>query len=165
MADVLTRAQRHKNMQHIRGKDTKPEVLLRKKLWHRGYRYRKNWNCLPGKPDIVLTRYKICIFIDSEFFHGQGFYGDYHSSKYSSLKEQLEHSNNPDFWLAKIERNMQRDQEVNAELREMGWNVIRFWSKEALKNPEKCIKEIEERIMDSGDTLREANRKRLDDLR
>jgi DNA mismatch endonuclease (patch repair protein) len=89
MADVLTKEQRHKNMQHIRGKDTKPEIVLRKALWHKGYRYRKNLKDLPGHPDIVLTKYRICIFVDSEFFHGKGFDMDYESRKYNSLHEQF----------------------------------------------------------------------------
>ena len=70
MADVLTPEQRRKNMQHIKSNDTKIEVLLRKALWNKGYRYRKNYKKLPGKPDIVLTKYKIAIFCDGEFFHG-----------------------------------------------------------------------------------------------
>ena len=68
MSDVLTPEQRRKNMQHIRNKDTKPEVVLRKALWQKGYRYRKNYKLLPGKPDIVLTKQRICIFVDSEFY-------------------------------------------------------------------------------------------------
>lgn len=88
--DVLTKEQRHKNMQHIRSKNTKPEVLLRKALWRKGYRYRKNYKQLPGKPDIVFTKYRICIFVDSEFFHGKNFESGYKSNKYSSLKDQLE---------------------------------------------------------------------------
>ena len=95
MADVLTKKQRQKNMQNIRGKDTKAEIILRKALWHKGYRYRKNYKVLPGKPDIVLTKQKLCIFVDSEFFHGKGFESDYKSTKYHSLREQLEKSNNP----------------------------------------------------------------------
>lgn len=98
MADVLTTEQRKKNMQRIRSKDTKPEVVLRKALWHKGYRYRKNYKALPGKPDIVLTKQKICIFIDSEFFHGKDFESGYKSKKYSSLREQLEHSEHSEFW-------------------------------------------------------------------
>ena len=69
--DRLTKEQRHKNMSHIKSKDTKIEVKLRKALWHKGYRYRKNYSQLPGKPDIVLTKFKIVIFCDSEFFHGK----------------------------------------------------------------------------------------------
>ena len=70
--DNLTREQRHKNMKNIHAKDTKIEVILRKALWNKGYRYRKNYKKLPGSPDIVLTKYKIAIFCDGEFFHGKG---------------------------------------------------------------------------------------------
>ena len=69
--DNLTSEQRRKNMQHIKGRDTKPEIVLRRALWKKGYRYRKNYKDLPGKPDIVLTKYKICIFVDGEYFHGK----------------------------------------------------------------------------------------------
>ena len=146
MADVLTKEQRRKNMQHVRGKDTKPEIILRKALWNRGYRYRKNYKLLPGKPDIVLTKQKICIFVDSEFFHGKGFESDYKSTKYSSLREQLEHSNNSEFWLKKIKRNMERDREVDAELRSLGWTVLRFWSRQVLRQTDECIQTVEEAI-------------------
>ena len=70
--DVLTPSQRHRNMQRIRARDTRPEVLLRKALWHRGLRYRKNWRALPGTPDIVLTRQHIVIFVDGDFWHARG---------------------------------------------------------------------------------------------
>ena len=145
--DVLSPEQRRKNMRRIKGTDTKPEIVLRKLLWHNGYRYRKNYKGLPGKPDIVLTKYKICVFVDSEFFHGKGFYGDYESQKYSSLREQLEHSNNSRFWLKKIQKNMERDREVNAELKGLGWVVIRFWSKGVLKKPQECLCIIKEVIL------------------
>ena len=148
MADILTKEQRHKNMQHIRAKDTKSEILLRKTLWHKGYRYRKNYKQLPGKPDIVMTKQRICIFVDSEFFHGKGFDSEYKSSKYHSLKEQLEHSDNSKFWLKKIQRNMERDRANNLALSNMGWTVIRFWSKDVEKNINDCIKVIEECIFD-----------------
>lgn len=85
MPDVLTPEQRRKNMQHIKGSDTKIEVLLRKALWKKGYRYRKNYKDLPGKPDIALTKYKIAIFCDGEFFHGKD---------WEVLKPRLEKSNN-----------------------------------------------------------------------
>ena len=71
MADVLTKEQRHKNMKNIHGKDTKIEIILRKALWAKGYRYRKNYKKLPGNPDIALTKYRIAIFCDGEFFHGK----------------------------------------------------------------------------------------------
>ena len=148
--DVLSPEQRQKNMRHIRGADTKPEIALRKLLWHNGYRYRKNYNGLPGKPDIVLIKYRICIFVDSEFFHGKGFEGGYNSRKYTSLREQLEHSNNSEFWLKKIQRNMERDREVDAELHGLGWNVLHFWSKDVLKNPDDCVRLIEETLFLAG---------------
>lgn len=148
MADVLTKEQRHKNMQHIRSKDTSPEVVLRKTLWRKGYRYRKNYKDLPGKPDIVLTKQRICIFVDSEFFHGKGFESNYESNKYNSLREQLEHSNNSTFWLNKIQRNMERDNEVDKELHELGWIVIRFWSKNVLRHTDECVRTIEEILFD-----------------
>lgn len=92
MADVLTKEQRHKNMQNIRAKDTEIEVILRRALWKKGYRYRKNYCKLPGKPDIVLTKYKIAIFCDGEFFHGKD---------WNMLKAKLEKSNNSKFWIDK----------------------------------------------------------------
>lgn len=150
MADVLTKEQRHKNMTHIKAANTKPEIVLRKALWKRGYRYRKNWDALPGKPDIVITKYKICIFVDSEFFHGKGFSSGYESHKYSSLEEQLRHSNNSEFWLNKIKQNMERDKEVTADLNGLGWTVLRFWSKDVLRYPDKCIKAIQEAIFNNS---------------
>lgn len=99
MADVLTKEQRHKNMKNIKGKDTKIEILLRKALWNKGYRYRKNYKQLVGKPDIVLTKYKIAIFCDSEFFHGKD---------WEKLRKRLEKSNNSEFWINKITHNMER---------------------------------------------------------
>ena len=92
----------HKTMSRIRGKDTKIEVTLRKALWQRGYRYRKNYKDLPGRPDIVLTKYKIAIFCDSEFFHGKD---------WEILKPKLEKGKNPDYWVKKIQRNIERDEE------------------------------------------------------
>ena len=125
MPDVLTPEQRRKNMQHIRGKDTTIEVILRKALWARGYRYRKNYKRIPGSPDIVLTKYKIAIFCDGEFFHGKD---------WEVLKPRLEKSNNSEFWIKKISRNLERDDEINKKLLSMGWTVIRFWGNEIKKN-------------------------------
>jgi len=138
--DNLTKEQRHKNMQRIRAKDTIIEVILRKALWNKGYRYRKNYNQLPGCPDIALTKYKIAIFCDGEFFHGKD---------WEILKPRLEQSNNSDYWINKITRNMERDDEINKKLLFEGWTVIRFWGKEIKKNPEECIRVIEEAIFDS----------------
>jgi len=137
--DVLTPEQRRKNMQHIRSKDTGIEVQLRKALWKNGYRYRKNYKELPGKPDIVLTKYKIAIFCDGEFFHGKD---------WEVLKPRLERGNNSDFWIRKISRNMERDDDVNKQLLFLGWTVIRFWGTEIEKNTDECIRVIEETIFD-----------------
>ena len=139
MADVLTPEQRRKNMQRIKSNDTKIEVLLRKALWQKGYRYRKNYKKLPGKPDIVLTKYKIAIFCDGEFFHGKD---------WEVLKPRLEKSNNSEFWINKISRNIERDDEINKKLLFMGWTVIRFWGNEIKKNVNECIQVIEETIFD-----------------
>ena len=139
MADNLTAEQRKKNMQHIKSKDTKIEVSLRKELWKRGYRYRKNYSGLPGKPDIVIAKYKIAIFCDSEFFHGK---------EWEVLKPRLEKANNSDYWLKKISRNRERDEEINKQLLFQGWTVIRFWGKDILKNLDECIKVVEETIFD-----------------
>jgi len=148
MTDVLTKEQRHKNMQQIRSKDTKPERILRKALWKKGYRYRKNYELLPGKPDIVITKYKICVFVDSEFFHGKDFESGYKSKKYASLKEQLMHGNNSEFWVKKITGNMERDKRNDIALHNMGWAVIRFWTKDVLENVDTCIKAIEDLVLD-----------------
>ncbi len=139
MADVLSAEQRKKNMQNIRGKDTRIEKVLRKALWNKGYRYRKNYASLPGKPDIVLTRYKIAIFCDGEFFHGKD---------WEKLKSKMKNSNNGDFWINKIETNIHRDREIDKELTALGWHVIRFWGKEILKNTDECVKVVDEYVFD-----------------
>lgn len=139
MADVLTKEQRHKNMKNIRSKDTSIEVFLRKALWSKGYRYRKNVKSLPGSPDIVLTKYKIAIFCDGEFFHGKD---------WEILKPRLERGSNSEFWISKISRNRERDDEVNKKLLFMGWTVIRFWGTDIRKNADECVKVVEETIFD-----------------
>ncbi|MDD6794372.1 MAG: very short patch repair endonuclease [Clostridiaceae bacterium] len=137
--DNLTKEQRHKNMKNIKSKDTKIERKLCKALWNKGYRYRKNYVKLPGKPDIALTKYKIAIFCDGEFFHGKD---------WNKQKVRLEKSNNSDYWINKISKNIERDSKVDRELFQLGWIVLRFWGKDILKNVDKCIDEIEETIYD-----------------
>lgn len=132
--------ERSENMRRIRSKNTKIEIALRKALWHKGYRYRKNYEALPGKPDIVLTKQKIAIFCDSEFFHGKD---------WEILKPQLEHGKNGEFWIKKISRNRERDDEVNKQLLFLGWTVIRFWGKDIIKNTDECVKVVEEVIFDN----------------
>ena len=139
MADVHSPETRSYNMSRIRGKDTKPEELVRKYLFSQGFRYRKNDARLPGKPDIVLTKYKIAIFCDGEFFHGKD---------WEVLKPKLENSNNSEYWISKISRNKERDDEVNKKLLFMGWTVIRFWGNDIKKHTDECVKVIEEAILD-----------------
>lgn len=128
-----------KNMSRIRSKDTSIEVKLRKELWHKGYRYRKNYKKLPGSPDIALTKYKIAVFCDSEFFHGKD---------WEVLKARLEKGSNPDYWIKKIERNRDRDVENDKKLLFLGWTVIHFWGKDILQNTEECIRVIEETLFE-----------------
>ena len=138
--DVLTKEQRHKAMSNIRSKDTSIEVKLRKALWKKGYRYRKNYSKLPGSPDIAMTKYKIAVFCDSEFFHGKDWD--------AILLPQIQKGKNSEYWGKKIKRNMERDQEINKQLSAMGWTVLRFWGKDIEKNVEECIRTIEETIFD-----------------
>lgn len=140
MSDVLTPEQRRKNMQHIKSKDTRIEVLLRRALWARGYGYRKNYSKLPGKPDIVLTKYKIAIFCDGEFFHGKDM---------QDLEKRMKNSDNGQFWINKIQKNINRDNEVDKELRALGWKVLRFWGNDIKKHIDECIRTIEDAIFDS----------------
>ena len=126
-------------MQHIKAKDTGIEVKLRKALWNKGYRYRKNYGNLPGKPDIALTKYKIAIFCESEFFHGKD---------WEVLKPRLEKSNNSQYWISKISRNRERDDKINKKMLFEGWTVIRFWGKDIQKNVDECVKVVEETIWD-----------------
>ena len=134
-----TTEKRSKNMQRIKGKDTAIEVVLRKALWAKGYRYRKNYKQVPGRPDRALTKYKIAIFCDGEFFHGKD---------WDVLKPRLEKGSNSDYWIKKIERNRERDSEKDAKLSYLGWTVIHFWGKDILRDTETCIKVIEEAIFD-----------------
>ena len=137
--DDLTKEQRHKNMKRIHSTDTKIEVILRKALWDKGYRYRKNYTKLPGNPDIVLTKYKIAIFCDGEFFHGKD---------WEVLKPKLKQSNNSDYWVSKISGNRERDDEINKQLLFLGWTVIRFWGNDIKKHTGECVKVIEETIQE-----------------
>lgn len=138
--DDLTPEQRHKNMRRIRSRDTRAEKALRTALWSKGYRYRKNYRALPGTPDIVLTRYKICIFVDGEYFHGK----DWETGR----REKVTAGSNAQYWLSKIERNIQRDRETDASLNGMGWKVLRFWSKDVLRETDECVATIETTIFE-----------------
>lgn len=133
--DDLTPEQRKKNMRAIRSKDTTIELALRKALWQRGIRYRKNYKGLIGKPDIVITKYRIAVFCDSDFWHGY----DWENRK-SRIKS------NQNYWIPKIERNMKRDREVTATLVEQGWIVLRFWEHTIRKELEECVDDIQEAV-------------------
>lgn len=125
--------ERHNLMSRIHGKDTKPEIVLRKYLWSKGIRYRKNYSKLPGRPDVVLTKYKIAVFVDSEFFHGKD---------WDAQKEKIMKGANPDYWIKKITRNIERDKLKDKQLQELGWTVLHFWTKEIEKNIDKCYAQI-----------------------
>ena len=135
--DDLTPEQRRKNMQHIRSKDTSIEIKLRKALWHEGIRYRKNYKALPGKPDIAITKYRIAVFCDSSFWHGRDF------------EKKKPVATNHQYWDAKIKRNMERDKEVNRQLKEIGWTVLRFWDIEIHKQLEMCVNTVLEEIIEA----------------
>ena len=112
----MTPEQRHNNMSHIRGKDTKPEILVRKYLWRHGFRYRLNHPRLPGKPDIVLRMYRTCIFVNGCFWHG------HQGCRYYTTPKT-----NTEFWVNKVSRNQERDEKVQHELARMGWHCITIW--------------------------------------
>lgn len=133
--DDLTPEQRKKNMRAIRSKDTTIELALRKALWQRGIRYRKNYKGLIGKPDIVITKYRIAVFCDSDFWHG-----------YDWENRKARIKSNQNYWIPKIERNMKRDREVAAALVEQGWIVLRFWEHTIRKELEECVDDIQEAV-------------------
>ncbi len=122
-------------MQAVKSYGSRIEVTLAKALYNKGYRYRKNDKTVFGKPDLTFKKYKIAIFVDSEFWHGK----DWEIRKY-------DHKTNKEFWFNKIERNIQRDKEVNIELEKQGWKVLRFWGKQIQKDLDSCVKKIEEEI-------------------
>jgi len=142
--DRLTKDQRRKNMQAVKAKNSVIEVTLAKALWKLGYRYRKNDIKVFGKPDFTMKRFKLVIFVDSEFWHGK----DWETRKF-------DHKSNQDFWHAKIERNIERDKEVNEKLSGEGWRILRFWGKDITENLDKCIRKIQK-------TINEAERKNID---
>ena len=138
----------HKIMSAIPSKDTKPEMMLRRELWHRKLRYRVNYKELPGKPDIVFTRYRIAIFCDGDFWHGH----NWAIRGMSSLDEELEGYS--DFWRSKILRNIARDDEVNHALDYMGWTVIRIWESDIKNDITACVQRVISELNKSGMTTK-----------
>ncbi|SKB62575.1 T/G mismatch-specific endonuclease [Parapedobacter luteus] len=140
MPRIPTTPQRSYNMSRIRSRDTKPELLLRKALWAKGIRYRTHTKDLPGKPDIVIRKYRLAIFVDGEFWHGH---------EWGKTKAIIKSNRN--FWITKIERNIQRDKENNAALTAIGYTVFRFWGEDVRKNLQKCVNQIELYIETAGE--------------
>ena len=127
-------------MGRVRLKNGKAETILAKRLWHAGYRYRRNDKRLPGSPDIALTRYKVAIFVDGEFWHGEN---------WELRKARLQ--KNRDYWIEKIEENIARDRRVDAQLREMGWTPLHFWEKQVLRQTDACFAEVLALLSSAGD--------------
>ncbi len=138
--DCMTSEQRSKNMKAIKSQDTTIEVRLRKALWHQGIRYRKNFKVCSCKVDIVLTKYKIAIFCDGDFWHGKT------TEKYTVKT----HSN---YWNEKIKRNIERDLENTIELRDNGWTVLRFWESDIKKNLDMCVETVLFHVQQQKSTL------------
>lgn len=120
-----------KRMSHVKLKRGQAEVSLAKALWHNGVHYRYNYKILPGSPDIAITRYKIAIFVDGEFWHGYD---------WENRRSRLKH--NREYWIQKIEENMARDARNDALLEKMGWRVIHFWEKEVKKGLDTCVEVV-----------------------
>jgi DNA mismatch endonuclease, patch repair protein len=118
-------------MSRIRGKNTRPELMLRKLLWNSGIRYRIYYNKLPGKPDLVITKYKLAVFVDGEFWHG-----------YNWEEKKQKIKSNTGYWIPKIEKNMVRDSDTNAHLEYLGFRVMRFWQNEIEQNPAACFLKV-----------------------
>src|SRR5690606_10152435 len=127
-----TSKKRSKIMSKIKGKNLKPEIILRKALWNKNIRYRIHQKKLPGTPDIVIQKYKLAIFVDGEFWHGYD---------WENVKTRIK--SNQAFWIPKIERNMQKDYFNNKALRDLGYTVFRFWSHEVLKDLKKVLNQID----------------------
>lgn len=125
-------------MSAVKQKDTEPELLLRRALWKKGNRYRKNYNKLPGKPDIVFIGKKVAVFCDGDYWHGH----NWAIRGLSSLEEEL--SGYSEFWRTKILRNIEHDKKVNELLNSEGWTVIRIWESEIRSNLDDCVQRIEE---------------------
>ena len=125
-----------KRMSKVHLKRGKAETALAKALWHAGYRYRLNYRKLPGSPDIAITKYKLAIFVDGEFWHGY---------EWEKRKQKLKA--NRAYWLEKIEENLIRDIRDQQRLNAMDWTVLRFWEKEVIKNLAGCVQAVEDAII------------------
>ncbi len=144
MPDVLNPDQRHRNMAAIHSSSTKPELKLRRALWHQGFRYRINDKHLPGRPDLVLPKFRTAIFVHGCFWHG------HKDCKYYTVPKT-----NTEFWMAKVARNKERDQDVWRKLEAKGWNVIIVWECQLKKAVlEDTVNQVAEEIRHNGEILR-----------
>jgi len=123
-------------MSRVRAKDTKPELLVRRRLWAKGYRYRLHRSDLPGRPDIVFGPSRVVVFVDGDFWHGNA----WRVRELDSLADLF--PTNTDWWVTKIERNMERDEEVTAALKEAGWEVLRVWESDVLADTDGVVEKI-----------------------
>ncbi len=140
--DNRTPEQRRRIMKAVKNKDSEIELLLRRALWSRGIRYRKNVKSVYGHPDIAFVGKKVAIFCDSEFWHGYNW--DERKNDFKFRRE---------FWIPKIERNISRDIEVNKVLNDQGWTVLRFWGKQIKDNPEECADRIQEVLRETHEEI------------
>jgi DNA mismatch endonuclease (patch repair protein) len=146
VSDVLTKEQRHLNMSHIRGKDTRPEEIVRKYLFSRGYRYRKNDKRYPGKPDIILPKYKTVIFVHGCFWHRHP------GCRYATIPKT-----DYEFWQKKFDQNVTRDKRVQKQLKDMGWRVIVVWECEISRKSdrEERLRRLEQEICSADSDIPE----------
>ena len=145
MPDVLDPYQRHRNMAAIHSSSTKPELKLRRALWRIGFRYRVNDKKLPGKPDVVLPKYRTVIFVHGCFWHG------HKDCKYYAVPKT-----NTDFWIAKVSRNQKRDQEVWRKLEARGWSVIIVWECQLKRQAfDGTLARVQSEIIHNGDAFRQ----------
>jgi len=151
MSDTLSPQQRHNCMSNIHSSSTKPEVRMRHELWRKGFRYRKNDKRLPGSPDIVLPKYRTVIFVHGCFWHG-----------HKGCKKYTVPKSNTDFWVKKVERNQQRDQEVWRQLEARDWSVIIVWECELEKKRfDETIGRVEKEIIENGRLIEQRRQERM----
>lgn len=134
----------HKIMSAIPSKNTEPELMLRKALWKENLRYRVNYKKLPGKPDIVFTKYRVAVFCDGDYWHGH----NWAVRGLSSLEGEL--AGYSEFWRSKILRNIERDIEVNQTLKTQGWTVVRIWESDIRSDLDECVRIVKEALSTAG---------------
>ena len=150
MPDAITTAQRHRNMAAIHSASTKPELNLRRELWHHGFRYRVNDKRLPGRPDLVLPKFRTAIFVHGCFWHG------HKDCKYYTVPKT-----NTEFWKAKVARNQERDQEVWRKLEAKVWSVVIVWECQLKKvNLDDTVARVSAEIVRNGEAYRAAQEER-----